>query len=368
MSTHDHSSYKLLSTFKNKGLELQNRVVMAPMTRSRATGFEPNDLIAEYYRQRNTAGLIITEGNAPSANGLGYPRTPGIFTGSQSEAWKKVTRAAHEGGAKIFNQLMHAGRIAHTANTPEGAEIVAPSAIAAAADLWTDTQGMQKAGTPRAMTIDDIRQATGEFVEAATNAIAAGFDGVELHGANGYLIEQFINPNSNKREDAYGGSIENRGRFLLETAKAVGEAIGFEKLGVRLSPYNIYNDMDAYIDTPDMYRHLAEGLQKLGIVYLHIIDRAPLETQEGQQLVKDMRRLFTNTMIVNGGYDTHRAEKAITEGTADLVAFGVPFIANPDLVAIMKTGEEWAQPDPSTFFSAGPEGLTDYPARTLAEV
>ena len=366
MSTHDHSGFSLLKPFNNKGLQLQNRVVMAPMTRSRAAGFQPNELVALYYEQRNSAGLIITEGTAPSPSGLGYPRTPGIFSEQQVEAWKKVTAAAHKGGAKIFIQLMHAGRISHAANTPEGAEILAPSAIAAATDLWTDNEGMQKAGTPRAMDKTDIDQARAEFVSAARNAIAAGFDGVELHGANGYLFEQFINPNSNKREDEYGGSVENRGRFLLETAKAVGEAIGFDRVAVRLSPYNIYNDMDAYSDTPEIYRYLADGLQQLGIVYLHLIDRAPLETEEGQQLVKDIRRLFTNNLIVNGGYDTHRAEKAITEGKADLVAFGIPFIANPDLVAVMKTGEEWAQPDPSTFFSAGQEGLTDYPARSLA--
>ncbi|RYY53724.1 MAG: alkene reductase [Chitinophagaceae bacterium] len=368
MGTHDNSQYTLFKSFSNKGLSLQNRVVMAPMTRSRAIGNKVNSLVAEYYSQRNTAGLLITEGTAPSANGLGYPRIPGIFDATQIEAWKEVTAAAHRGGAKIFTQLMHGGRIAHTANMLQGAEIVAPSAIQAKADVWTDTLGQQVSESPREMTQADITATIAEFVSAAKNAILAGFDGIELHGANGYLIEQFINPNSNTRTDSYGGSPENRGRFLVETAKAVGDAIGFDKVGVRISPYNIYNDMDAYIDTPETYRHIVRGLEDLGIVYLHVIDRAALETKEGQDLMAEIRQTFTNTLILNGGYDAHRAEKAITGGQGDLVSFGAAYVSNPDLVEVMKTGQEWAQPDPSTFFSADEKGFTDYPARTAVPI
>jgi N-ethylmaleimide reductase len=218
-------------------LTLQNHLVIAPMTRNRATNNIPNDLMAQYYAQRASAGLIITEGTSPSPNGLGYPRIPGIFSAAQVAGWKRVTDAVHARGAKIFIQFMHCGRIAHPLNLPSGAHMLAPSAVAAAGDIYTDAEGMKQNAMPQAMTEADIKTTIQEFAQAAKNAVAAGFDGVELHGANGYLLEQFIRPNSNQRTDRYGGSIENRARFVLEVADAVIEAIGKDKVGIRLSPF-----------------------------------------------------------------------------------------------------------------------------------
>jgi N-ethylmaleimide reductase len=232
----------LFSPFELGSIQLANRVVMAPMTRSRALGNLPNDLMADYYRQRATAGLIITEGTAPSPNGLGYPRIPGLFSAEQVEGWRKVTEAVHGAGGKIVAQLMHVGRVAHPLNLPEGGEIIAPSAIAAAGEMYTDQEAMQPHPTPREMTEVDIAAAREEFVQAARNAIEAGFDGVELHGANGYLLEQFLSPHTNRRTDAYGGSVAKRGRFVAEAAEAVAAAIGAEKVGLRLSPHSLFND------------------------------------------------------------------------------------------------------------------------------
>jgi len=209
---------------------LQNRLVMAPMTRSRAPGNIPNALMVDYYAQRSTAGLIITEGTSSSPNGLGYPRIPGIFSAVQVEAWKAITEAVHRNGAKIFMQIMHCGRIAHPLNMPAGARMIAPSAVAAAGEMYTDAEGLKPFPQPEAMTEEDIRVTIAEYAQAATNAVAAGFDGVELHAANGYLLEQFIRPNSNLRSDSYGGSIENRARFVLEVVDAVNGAIGSEKV------------------------------------------------------------------------------------------------------------------------------------------
>ena len=224
-------------------LALQNRLVMAPMTRNRATGNVPNDLMAQYYAQRASAGLIITEGTSPSPNGLGYPRIPGIFSAAQIAGWKRVTEAVHAQGAKMFMQLMHCGRIAHPLNLPAGARVLAPSAVAAAGEMYTDAEGMKPNAMPQAMTEADIKTAIEEYAQAAKNAVAAGFDGIELHGANGYLLEQFIRPNSNQRTDRYGGSIENRARFVLEVADAAIKAIGKDKVGIRLSPFGVFNDM-----------------------------------------------------------------------------------------------------------------------------
>ncbi len=221
-------------------LVLQNRMVMAPMTRSRATGNIPNALMADYYAQRGTAGLIITEGASPSPNGLGYARIPGIFSQAQVEGWKATTEAVHKKGAKIFLQIMHSGRISHPLNMPAGARVIAPSAVAASGEMYTDAGGMKPFPVPEAMTLEDIKSTVAEYVQGAKNAVAAGFDGIELHGANGYLLEQFIRPNSNLRTDNYGGSIENRARFVLEVVNAVIAAIGREKVGIRLSPFGVF--------------------------------------------------------------------------------------------------------------------------------
>ena len=270
----------LLSPFTLGEVQLKNRAVMSPMTRSRAIDNVPNDLMAQYYAQRAGAGLIITEGTAPSANGLGYPHIPGAYSKPQVEGWRKVTDAVHEGGAKIFLQLMHVGRIAHPLNLPDGAEIVAPSAIAAAGKMYTDEKGPQPHPTPRAMSDADVEAAIDEFVTAGRNAIAAGFDGVELHAANGYLLEQFLNPKSNQRDDAWGGSKENRNRFVVETARRAAEAIGAGHVGIRLPPYGVFNDVGPYEGIDEQYRALAGALGEIGLAYIHIVDHSAMGAPE----------------------------------------------------------------------------------------
>ena len=348
-------------------LTLQNRVVMAPMTRSRALGNVPNAMMATYYAQRATAGLIITEGTSPSANGLGYARIPGLFSAEQIAGWKLVTEAVHAKNGVIFAQLMHTGRIAHPDNLPEGAEIIAPTALAAAGDMWTDAAGMQPQPTPRELTTAEVKAAVQEFVQAAKNAVEAGFDGIELHGANGYLIEQFLHPVANQRTDEYGGSVENRSRFLLEVAAGAVAAIGANKVGIRLSPYGVSGDLPHYDQIEETYLHLAQHLQKLGLVYLHLVDHAGMGAPAvPAAVVNTIRDNFTNTLILSGSYDKARAEAALSNGQADLIAFGRPFIANPDLVARMRTNTPLAQPDPNTFYAPGPngfeQGFIDYPA------
>jgi N-ethylmaleimide reductase len=355
-------SYKLFSLYHMGKIELKNRVVMSPMTRSRAINNIPNDLMAEYYGQRSGAGLIITEGTSPSPNGLGYSRIPGLFSSDQVEGWKKVTTSAHKGGARIFVQMMHTGRVGHVLNLPEGAEMIAPSALKPEGQIWTDAGQMQDYPLPREMNIDDIVKTRNEFVRAAKNALAAGFDGVELHAANGYLLEQFINPSSNVRKDNYGGSIENRSRFVLETVKAVADAIGKEKTGIRLSPYGVGNGLQLYPEIDATYKYLADKLNTMGIAYIHLVDHssmgAPVVSHE---LKKEIRKTFKNTLILSGGYDVERAETDVKNGHCDLVAFGRPFISNPDLPERMVNSYPIVNPDMSTFYTPDSKGYTDYP-------
>jgi len=344
-------------------LSLQNHMVMAPLTRSRATGNIPNDLMAEYYAQRASAGLIITEGTSPSPNGLGYARIPGIFSAEQVAGWKKVTDAVHARGARIFVQLMHTGRIGHALNLPAGAKVIGPSAVAAAGEMYTDAEGMKPHPTPAAMTETDIEVAIAEFVQAARNAVAAGFDGIELHGANGYLLEQFIRPNSNRRTDKYGGSIENRARFVLDVAEATTAAIGKDKVGIRLSPFGVFNDMPLYPEMEADYTYLAQKLNAAGLAYIHLVDHS----SQGAPIVPDsmkatFRASFKRTLILSGGYDAARAESDLGVGRSDLIAFGKPFLANPDLAARWKQNAALNAPDMSTFYTPGRKGYTDYPA------
>jgi N-ethylmaleimide reductase len=353
----------LFSPAKLASLALQNHLVMSPMTRNRATGNIPNALMAEYYGQRATAGLIITEGTSPSPNGLGYPRIPGIFSQEQIAGWKLVTDAAHSKGAKFFMQLMHCGRIAHPLNLPAGARVLGPSAVAAEGDMYTDAEGMKKNATPQAMSEDDIRMAIKEYGQAAKNAIAAGCDGIELHSANGYLLEQFIRPNSNQRTDIYGGSIENRARFVLEVADAAIAAIGKDKVGIRLSPYGVFNDMPLYDAMEADYTYLAQQLNARGLVYIHLVDHSPMGAPKVPDSIKQMfRNTFKRTLILSGGYDAARAEQDLAAGKCDLIAVGRPFLANPDLVARWKTGAAANAPDMDTFYTPGSKGYTDYPA------
>jgi N-ethylmaleimide reductase len=349
---------KLFEPFALGNLQLQNRVVMAPMTRSRAIGNVPNDLMAQYYAQRSSAGLIVTEGTAPSPNGLGYSRIPGAFSAEQTEGWKKVAAAAHRGGAKIFMQLMHVGRIGHPFNLPKGAELVAPSAVKAAGQIWTDQAAMQDMPVPRALATREVAGVIEEHVRAASNAMAAGFDGIELHGANGYLIEQFLLPGSNRRTDAYGGSIENRNRFLVELATAVAQAIGPGKLGVRISPFNTYNDMAVFDEIPQQYEALAKALGALKIAYLHIV----AYSRVGEPLLRAIKKAFGGPIIINGGLDAAQAEQAFAAGYADLASFGSSFLANPDLPRRLKSGLPLNAPKPDLFFAGGEQGYVDYPA------
>ncbi len=337
---------------------LKNRVVMAPMTRCRAIGNIPGDLMVDYYAQRASAGLIITEGIAPSANGLGYPRIPGLFSEDQVAGWRRVTDAVHDAGGTIFAQLMHTGRIAHPINMPEGSHIVAPSAVAAAGSMFTDTDGMQPHPVPKEMDAQDIAQAIDEFVGAARNAIAAGFDGIELHAANGYLLEQFLNPTSNQRTDGYGGTAENRSRFVVEVAEAVSKAIGADPVGIRFSPHGTFNDIAPYEGVAEHYGLLAEKLQDIGLVYVHLVlgpDGLPQPTLDA------IRGGYHGTLMVNTGFDRTSAESTVGRGDADLISFGVPFIANPDLVERMQSDTPLADPQPDLFYAPGAEGYIDYP-------
>jgi len=341
---------------------LQNRLVMAPMTRSRAPGNIPNALMVEYYAQRSTAGLIITEGTSSSPNGLGYPRIPGIFSAVQIEGWGSITEAVHEKGGKIFLQLMHCGRISHTLNMPAGARVIAPSAVAAAGEMYTDADGLKPLPVPEAMSGDDIKAAIAEYAEAAKNAVAAGFDGVELHAANGYLLEQFLRPNSNLRTDSYGGSLENRARFVLEVVDAVIGAISWERVGIRLSPFGVFNDMPLYDQMEEEYAWLAKQLNDAAPVYLHLVDHSSMGAPLVPESMKaTFRRTFRGTLILSGGYDAQRAESDLAEGKCDLIAVGKAFIANPDLVERWNRGATLNAPDMGTFYTPGAKGYTDYP-------
>lgn len=355
--------YKLTSPVVSGTLNLKNRFVMAPMTRCRAIGNIPNDLIAEYYKQRSGAGLIITEGTSPSPNGLGYARIPGIYSKQQVEGWKKVTSAVHQGGSKIFVQLMHTGRISHPLNMPEGSQVLAPSAVKAAGQMWTDSQQMQDFPIPKAMTAEELVKTKNEYVAAAKNAIEAGFDGVELHAANGYLLEQFLSPVSNIRTDNYGGSIENRSRFVLEVVTAVAEAIGKERTAIRLSPFGVASDMPHYPEIEATYAYLSEQLNKTGIVYIHLVDHSAMGAPAVPLALKEtIRKNFKNTLIISGGFDKESAEANIENGLGDLVAFGRPFINNPDLVERFRNN--WSLSEDlkmDLFYSADEKGYTDYP-------
>ncbi|WP_028814311.1 alkene reductase [Streptomyces flavidovirens] len=347
-------------TFDLSGTPLASRVVMAPMTRSRAgEGGVPTDLMVEYYAQRASAGLIVTEGVQPSVVGQGYPFTPGLHSAEQTEGWREVTDAVHAAGGKIYAQIMHSGRIGHPVLLPDGLVPVAPSAVPAAGQLYT-AEGMKDFVTPRELTGAEVRETISEYVTAARNAIDAGFDGVELHGANGYLIHQFLSTNTNLRTDEWGGSAENRVRFAAEVTKAVAEAIGAGRTGLRISPANPYNDI-AETDTDLVYPALVEAVAPLGIAYLHVVEAAP----RLRELTLELRAKFPGAFILNPateGPTDHGSLALVDEGVADLVAFGALFLANPDLPARLRTEGPYNTPDPASFFGGDHRGYTDYPA------
>lgn len=344
-------------------LSLANRTVMAPMTRSRAVERNiPNALMAQYYAQRATAGLIITEGVSPSANGLGYARIPGLFNAEQAAGWRLVTDAVHAQGGKIFIQFMHCGRVAHQANLPAGARVLTSSAGVCPGEMWTDASGMQPHTAAAEMSEADIAAAVAEYVHASRLAMEAGFDGVELHAANGYLIEQFLNPHVNQRSDGYGGDATGRNRFALEVAQACVDAIGAERVGMRISPHGVFNGTGAFDGVDAQFVALTEKLSAMGLVYLHQLDHSAMGAPPVPAALKaQLRSCFAQTYIAAGGFDAASAEALLATGGADLVAFGRPFLCNPDLVARMQSGAALNAPDMSTFYTPGEKGYTDYP-------
>ncbi|NML22193.1 alkene reductase [Pseudoflavitalea sp. G-6-1-2] len=348
----------LLSPYQKNGLSLSNRMVMAPMTRNRAIGSIPNALMAEYYGQRATAGLIVTEGTSPAPEGLGYQRIPGIFTKEQVEGWKLVTDKVHANGGKIFVQLMHTGRVSHQDNLPAGAQVVGPSTIGMSGQIHT-LNGAFNYSTPVALSAEAIKQTIKQHAIAAELAMEAGFDGVELHGAHGYLIEQFLNPHVNNRTDVYGGNHINRSRFAIETAIATIAAIGKERTAIRISPFSTLNDMHAYeeAEVDATYQYLVRELSKLELTYLHI-SRNPMTTPER---LKFFRETFKGTIIVCNGFDAASAEQLLEEGTADLIGFGKPFLANADLPQRFAHQAPLNPVDFKTMYGNSAVGYTDYP-------
>lgn len=349
---------KILSPYSKGNLTLKNHLVMAPMTRSRAINNIPNQLMVEYYEQRSGAGLIITEGTSPSPDGLGYCRIPGIYSKAQIDGWKEITSAVHKNNSKIFIQLMHTGRVTHVDNLPAGANVVAPSSITAAGQMYTDTKGLQDHSEPHTLTTEEVHNVINEYVTASKNAIVAEFDGVELHGANGYLIEQFLNPNVNTRTDEFGGSIKNRAHFVLSIAEQLSAAIGSDKIGIRFSPFSTYNDIQPYSEQEvhETYSYLASELNNLGIAYIHISNNPdiPQKTHEA------IRQHFKGTIIMCNGLTPESAENILQEGVYDLVGFGRSYIANPDLNKRIELDQDLNEVDYQTLYTPFKEGYTDY--------
>jgi N-ethylmaleimide reductase len=340
---------------------LPNRLVMAPMTRSRASSDgTPGELAAEYYSQRASVGLIVTEGTQPSDDGQGYLATPGIYSPAHVTGWKKVSAAVHDKGGRIFLQIMHAGRMSHPDNTPHRRQPVAPSAIAPVGQMFTAT-GMQDIPTPRALTTEEVRRTVADFRHAARAAIEAGADGVEIHGANGYLIQQFLAPSANTRADEYGGSIANRARFAIEVATAIVEEVGADRTAIRLSPGITMWGIDEGAEGAALYRYLVTELDRLGLAYLHILHAGD------EQLVGDLRALWKQSLIVNRpGRPRDRIGTDVASGLADLEAYGQMVLANPDFVARVKSGAPLNEADRAGFFGGAAQGYTDYRALEAA--
>jgi N-ethylmaleimide reductase len=299
---------------------------MAPtLSKTHVPAGIPNDVMVNYYSQRAKAGLIIAEGTGPAENGMGRAHMPGIYTRDQIAGWKKVTKAVHENGGRIFLQIMHTGRISHPANMPGKAEVIAPSAITAKGEIWTEQHGWQPYATPRAMTTSEVQKMVQQYVKAATQAIDAGFDGVELHAAHGYLMDQFLHPATNQRTDKYGGSIPNRIRFILETVAAVSHAIGKHRTGIRLSPYSEVNDLQHHDEIDATYEYLVDALDTYGLSYIHLLT----EPSTPATLIAGIRSRFNGTLILNGDYDAIHAEQTVLNGLADLIAFENPCVSSP---------------------------------------
>ncbi len=362
------ATLRMLEPFQSPALQLKNRIVLAPMTRSRAAADgSAVPMMAEYYRQRATAGLLVAEATSISPEGIGYISIPGIYTQAQVESWRAVTEAVHAEGSRIFLQLLHGGRIGHR-SLSGGIQPVAPSALRPEGITYTQA-GPTEFETPRALTEADIARIVQDYAQAASNALAAGFDGVEIHGANGYLPNQFLSDVTNHRTDAYGGSAQNRSRFVLEVVLAVAETIGWGRTALRLSPHN-YNNGASHTDPIGTYEYLIGQLSGQGLAYLHLMEGDARKVPAGLPLAMAayFRPAYQGTIIASGGLTKATAEALLAASTADLVAFGAPFIANPDLPERFRLGAPLAEPDRHTFYTGGSKGYTDYPSLAQALV
>jgi N-ethylmaleimide reductase len=356
----------LFTPIRVGALHLTSRIVMAPMTRARSGPHGvPTPLNATYYAQRASAALIVAEATQVSAEGQGYMRTPGIHTPAQVDAWKAVTQAVHAAGGRIVLQLWHVGRVSHPENREPGTRSVGPSAIAADVRIYTPT-GWHPAPIPHALSAAEIAATVADYARAARNAMEAGFDGVEIHAGNGYLIDQFLHANANRRTDGYGGDAANRSRLLREVTEAVAGAVGADRTGVRLSPFGVFNGVSDP-DPAGLFAAAIGGLDALGIAYLHVInpevsgDRNAKDASPEVDVPRFCRAHFGGTLMVAGGYDRESAEAALQRGDADLVGFGRPYIANPDLADRLSRDETLATPERATFYTEGPQGYVDYP-------
>lgn len=339
-------------------IELRNRVIMAPMTRSRAGAHdEPTDIMVDYYRQRASAGMIITEGIYPSADGKGYCRTPGLVTDVQIEGWRRVCDAVHGAGGSIVAQLMHCGRVTHAENKNADSETVAPSAIVARGEMYTDTAGMQPFSEPRALGNDEVRGVIDEYRQATANAYTAGFDGVELHSTSGYLPAQFLSTGTNQREDEYGGSVENRVRFPVDVLHAMASVDGTDRVGFRICPGNPFNDLSDE-DPEETFRVFLGTVGNIGLAYLHVIRLHGVELDN----IALARELFSGPLVVNDSYKLEEAKEVVASGGAAAVAFARSYIGNPDLVERFKTGAPLARFDAKKLYTPGPAGYSDFPA------
>lgn len=359
-------STKLFDSFRLGNLTLPNRVVMAPLTRNRAlVGLVPNPLAVEYYGQRASAGLLVSEATQVSQQGQGYQDTPGIYSKEQVAGWRKVTDHVHERGGRIFLQAWHVGRISHTSLQPNGGAPVAPSAIRAKTKTFVNN-AFTEVSEPRALELSEIPGIIDSYRRGAANAIEAGFDGVEVHGANGYLLDQFAKDGTNKRTDAYGGSIENRARLMLEVSKAVAGEIGTERTGIRISPVTPANDVSDSNPQP-LFDYIVDQLNALKLVYIHVIEGATGGPRDIAPFdYGSLRKRFKGAYIANNGYDFQLATKVLAANEADLIAFGKLYIANPDLVERLKKGAPLNEPDKATFYGGGAKGYTDYPTLDAA--
>lgn len=353
---------KLLAPLITGALELPNRVVMAPMNRRRALNGIPGESAPVYFGQRAGAGLIITDNTAVAPNGIGYMGTPGIYNRAQIDGWKRVTGAVHARGGRIFMQLVHAGRIGHYLNNEGQMPLIAPSAVKAEGLIRTSGEIYLPNSAPVEASAADVRRLIGEHIQGAVNAIEAGFDGVEIHGAHGFLPEQFLHPHTNRRTDAYGGSIAARSRFLLEIMEGTVAAIGKERTSIRLSPFVKLNDLPEYAEEVETHHYIVDALQVMGILYIHLSDQGPVgHGKIPEAYIRDLRRHYDGLIILAGGYTAGTAEAALRAGLADLIAFGKPYIANPDLTERFRLDIPLAAGNPETYYQGGDKGYTDYP-------